>query len=299
LSDTPPPAPDTGIPPPPPPAAAPWYNGVTDAEFIGTVQNRGLDKKDALTAAQDFYKAHREATQMISRITGTPDKDRIIITPKPDATQTEKDAYYQKLGRPAKAEEYDFTGLKFPDGDDLDNEFVSTLKNAAFKANVSKEGAAAIAKDLIDWMGKGAEADKLHEANEKQAADQALRKLWGGNFQAFEFMANNAYAKLAQASGMTPEAAKKGLDAIGNAAGKVEALQMLVALAKMTGEDQYISSGQGMNTGIMTSEQAAAKMAELRSERGPDSFGAKLMRGDRAAKEQFEALTAMMVGQAA
>ena len=150
LSDTPPPAPDTGTPPPPPPPAnTPWYNGVTDAEFIGTVQNRGLDKKDALTAAQDFYKAHREATQMISRIAGTPDKDRIIITPKPDATQTEKDAYYQSLGRPAKAEEYDFAGLKFPDGDHLDNEFVSTLKNAAFKANVSKEGAAAIAKDLI------------------------------------------------------------------------------------------------------------------------------------------------------
>ena len=64
----------------------------------------------------------------------TANKDRILIQPKPDATEAEKAAFYQRLGRPAKAEDYDFKEIKFPDGSELDDGFTAMLRGAAFKA---------------------------------------------------------------------------------------------------------------------------------------------------------------------
>lgn len=267
---------------------APWYSTVNDPEFVGTLQTRGLDKKDAVQSAHELYKAHREATQMISRLTGTPDKDRIIITPKPDAPQSEKDAFYQRLGRPAKSEEYDFKEIKFPDGSELDDGFVSMLRGAAFKANASKEQATAIARDLVQFLAKADEMDAAEQATKYNTEKMELERNWGANKEANLFIARQGAAKL----GITPEA----VAAMEKAAGYKAVMEGFLKAGLAFGEDRYIAGRVGNQQGVMTAEQARARLTELRQDR---EWGAKLMKGDRATTEEFNALTAMMVGQAA
>lgn len=276
-----------------------WYEPfkTTNPEFVGDVQTRGLADKTPADAALNFYKAHLEHKQMISRLTGTPDKDRIIVQPKPDAPEAERTAYYEKLGRPAKAEDYDFTGIKFPDGTDLDDDFVSTLKNASFKANVSKDAAAAIARELTAYVHKIDEGEAAKTALEIQQASEKLNQSWGANRQAFQFIADQGLAKLAESAKLTPEQTKTALVTLANSVGRFEAAQMLLAVGKAFGEDKYVSGPTGGNMGLMTREQAKAALDQLKMERGPDSFGAKLRRNDAEAINKFNALTAMMVGQ--
>lgn len=266
-------------------ASAPWYDGQkAEAEYVGTLQTRGLDKKSAPEAAHELYKAHREAQQMISRITGTPDKDRILITPKADAPEAEKAAFYEKLGRPAKAEEYDFADVKHADGTPLDADTVSKLRASAFKANLSKEQAASIAKDQIEQTNKTDEAKSIEAQAKLSAEIRALEASWGPNHDAFLFIAKQAMQKF----GFTPEMLQTMQKTLG--AGKV--MDGFLKLGQATGEGRYIANQAPGGTGMMTAEQAKAKLSELRQDR---EWGAKLMKGDVTVTEQFNALTQMMV----
>lgn len=236
---------------------APWYNGETDQEFIGKIQNMGLDKKTPVEAAKEFYKSHREAQQMISRLTGTPDKDRIIITPKPDASQADKDAFYQRLGRPAKPEEYDFTSLKWADGEDIGDQLSAMLRASAFKANATKEQAATMAKDFIDFMDKSDQADTAQAAAKQTAEKAELDKNWGANKETNLFIARQGMAKL----GFTGEQ----IQAMEQSAGYKAIMEAGLKAGLAFGEDKYIAN-KGANSGVLTVEGAKARMAERRQD---------------------------------
>lgn len=270
------------------PAATPWYAARNDADFTGYLQNRGLDKKSPDEAAFETYKAHSEATQMISRLSGTPDKDRIIIQPKPDATEAERNAFYQKLGRPADPKDYDFAGLKFPDGDEVDDSLIQVFRQGAFKANLSKEAATTFAKDVLEYIGKAADTETA-EATARIASESAeLQRNWGGNFEANKFIAQQGALKL----GIAPEAVQAMEKAVGYKAVMEGFLKAGIAF----GEDRFVANRAPNMQGVMTREQAGARLKELKAETGPDSWGARVMRGDVKAKQEFEALTAMMAG---
>lgn len=288
MSDPITPVADPAVTPPPAPPAPPWYAARNDANFTGYLQTRGWDKKTPEEAAHEAYKSHNEAQQMISRLTGTPDKDRILITPKPDATEAEKNAYYEKLGRPSKADDYDFKSIKFPDGSELDDDFVGVLRNAAFKANASKDQAAQIAKDLVDWMGKADEAESTVMAGKIAAEKSELLKSWGPNAEANKFIAQQGALKL----GWTPEQ----IQALQNGLGYKAVMEAALKAGLAFGEDKFIANRTPGTQGVMTKEQAGARLKELRMDK---AWADKLMKGDRQANDEFNALTAMMVGQAA
>jgi hypothetical protein len=267
--------------------AAPWFDTMkTDAEFVGTLQTRGLDKKTALEAAHDFYKGHREATQMISRLTGTPDKDRIVIRPKPDATPEEITAFHEKLGRPAKADDYDYKDVKFPDGTELDADYAAHLRAAAFKANLTKDQAASIAKDQAAYIQKIDEARTVVDQAKLSEEIRAIEAAWGPNHDAFLFIAKQAMTKF----GFTPDM----LQTLQKTIGASKVMDGFLKLGQQTGEGRFIANQAPGGTGLMTPEQATAKVKELMSEKGPDSFGAKVRRGDVAATEQYNALAEMI-----
>ena len=73
--------------------------------------------------------------------------NEIVRLPK-DPAAPEWDGVYQRLGRPAKAEEYDFSAVKFQDGSALDDAFVGLVRDAAFKNGLSNEKAADLAASI-------------------------------------------------------------------------------------------------------------------------------------------------------
>lgn len=71
--------------------------------------------------------------------------------PRADAPQTEKDAYFESIGRPKTPGEYKFEGM-----DKADPAFLPRLQKAFFKNGLPQDQAAAVYKDvqteLQDWM---------------------------------------------------------------------------------------------------------------------------------------------------
>jgi hypothetical protein len=272
-------------------ATAPWYAARKDDEFSGIVQNRGLDKKTADEAAFEFYKAHRSAEKLLSERFGTDDRSRVLLTPKPDASEAEKNAFYEKLGRPQKPEEYDFKDIKFPDGTELDDNFSGFLRNAAFKANVSKDGAQQIAREMVQYLDKIDQAEAAENSAKLVAEKEALKKSWGPNFEANEFVANQGFKKIVEAGGLTAEQAQTALKALGDNVGAGATAKFLHAAGVAFGEHKYVANSTQGNQGIMSREQATARMAELRKDA---TWTKAFSSGDVKARSEFDALTAMM-----
>ncbi len=252
-----------------------------DTEFVGTLQNRGLDKKTAAESAFELYKAHSEAQKMISRVTGTADKERILIRPKPDSSPEEISAFHEKLGRPTKAEEYDFSALKKPDGQPIEDHYRDFLRATAFKLNLSKDAATQFATDALAYQTKTGEASDAIAAGKLAAEIKAIEADWGPNKESNLFLVKQAMAKF----GFTPE----HLQVLQKINGATPVLKGLLNLALATGEDRFIAN-KGPTAGIMSKEQASARLAELRSDK---DWGKRFFAGDVRCRQEFDALTEM------
>lgn len=224
--------------------AKPWYDGA-DAETIGYLQNRGLDKKDAKEVALASIKAHREAVSKL----GVP-PDQIVRLPK-DANDVEgQKALYARLGKPDSPDKYD---LKAAEDGGASAEFVDFLRKTSDKLNLTADQARELAKDFIvyaDGSTKGEEANET-AALEQERAD--LRKEWGPNFNANLTIARMA----AQKVGIPPEA----VAAIEEAAGYKVVMTALQKIGMAIGEARFVTSETTGN--VMTREGAIARKAEL------------------------------------
>jgi hypothetical protein len=88
-------------------AGKPWHDGV-EADTVGFWQNKGYKVDDPKALATDLTKQYRE----LERHIGAP-PDQILRLPKADAKPEDIKAFWSKLGAPADAKEYDFSGIKF------------------------------------------------------------------------------------------------------------------------------------------------------------------------------------------
>lgn len=240
---------DTGITPPADTAggnegAKPWYDGA-DADTLGYLQNRGLDKKDVKEVALASIKAHREAMTKL----GAP-PDQLVRLPK-DANDVEtRKALFARLGKPDSPDKYD---LKAAEDGGASPEFVEFLRKTSDKLDLTAEQARELAKDFIvyaDGTTKGDEAGQA-AALEQERAD--LRKEWGANFNANLTIARMA----AQKVGIPPEA----VAAIEDAAGYKVVMTALQKIGMAIGEARFVTSETTGN--VMTREGAIARKAEL------------------------------------
>lgn len=273
-----PPAP-APAPAPAAPPAAPWYQGKVDDVTVGMWQSNGWDPKDPATVAIAASKAFADA----NKFNGAP-ADRLLKLPA-EAGDPEWDGVYQRLGKPKDMAEYDFKAVKFADGAELDPAAEAFLRDAAFKANISKEAAAGFAAGLVKFL-EGAEAG---EATERAAALQTqqaeLARSWGVNMEANKFLARQG----ALALGLT-EAEVAGLE---NSAGYAKTMEALRRVGVMNGEAKYISGSGQTQGGVMTREQAMARRAELKSD---PQWNQRFLGGDKTAQREMLALNTLIVG---
>jgi len=264
------------------PAAAPsvaWHTGA-DSETLGYLQNRGWDKIEAKDAAFNAIKAHREAEKYI----GAP-ADKLIRLPEASDAAGIK-AMYQKLGAPENEQGYDFgQSVKFADGSQLDDGFVSAMSKVALANGLNKQQAASVAKAVVEFM-ESADAEGAAE-NQMTLSQQKdnLQKNWGNNFNANMQIARNAAAKLG--------VQQTEVDALEKSIGYDRVMEMFRNLGQRMGEDRFISSGAPGGTGVMTKEQAQAKLSSLMADR---EWTNRFTAGNAEATQQFNDLTRMVAG---
>lgn len=242
--------------------APPWFQGA-DQEVVGHIQSHGWDKIELKDAALSAVKSHRELFKKMG--TGA---ENLLKVPK-DLTDKEGwNAIWTRLGRPAQPKEYDLSGVKFANGDALNEKAVEKLQSTLFNANVLKGDAVAVVKSMVEMMDDGDKAS-LGDTEAKLAVERdALRKNWGNNYDVNLLVAK----RTALAIGATPEAVAAAEQMLGY--NKV--MELFRSIGERIGEDKFLGP-VGERKGPMTVEQAVARKRELMSDK---AFGAKVLAGD-------------------
>lgn len=238
---------------------APWYQGIegVDAELTGHLQSKGWDKLEPAKAAAAAARAHRQAEGLI----GAP-ADQIIRLPK-ENNDPAWNSIWQRLGRPADDKGYDFSGVKDAAGQPISEALAAAVRAAAFKANLTKDGAIEVARAVVALNDKSA-ADAKAETDAAVALErQELDKSWGANKAANMLIATNAFKALLAASGLSQEKYGQAMTALENTVGYAGLHQILLAVGQKIGEDKFIGGRGPSGDGVMTREQAVARKAEL------------------------------------
>src|SRR4029077_19264996 len=105
--------------------------------------------------------------------------DRLIRLPKDASDTAAWQGVHQRLGVPKDAKEYDFGGIKFADGTELEQSFTDSMRGALHKANVSKEVAGDLVKAVIKYFDDADAAEKTTRTSSLEAEKATLLKSWG------------------------------------------------------------------------------------------------------------------------
>lgn len=265
-------------------ANPPWYQGVTgiDADTITHLTAKGWDKLTPTEVAVHAATAHRNAEKLI----GAP-ADQMLRLPT-DPAAPEWQTVYDRLGRPAKPDGYDFAGVKHANGNDLDPAFATSLATAAHKFGVSKDALAGLTKDIV----AGLDARDAAAATAQAEAVAAERKTLETNWKA-DYSGNMALAKAAATKlGVTPEA----VSALEGVIGYSKVMEMFRAIGQATGEDTFILTNKTPdgNPHTMSVDQATARKAELMKD---NDWRQKYLAGGVNENKEMQALNKRILGQ--
>lgn len=254
----------------PPPA---WHTGV-DAEFIGHAQNKGWkldDPKEAFSAAA-------KVARDLEKHFGAP-ADRIVRIPATDAKPEDLRAYYERLGAPKEAKDYDLSSVK-------DTSIAEAMRASMHERGVSKDAAAAIAKSVAGALESKSTSDTTELAATLQAQKDELAKNWGDKFQYNHLQAIEGARRL----GID----KEGVAALEKIIGYDKVMEAMRKIGAHTREDTFVERGAGGPVGdVTTVEGAKARKAELMADQ---AWVTKYNDGDPAAKREMRNLNQMITG---
>ncbi len=257
----------------PPAGDKPWFDGL-DADVVGYVQNRGLDKGDPKAAFLAAVKAHREAEKLI----GVP-AEQVLRLPKDATDSAGWDAVKDRLGRPKDASGYDLAAYK----DKVNEDFLKTAAAAAHRAGMTKADGEGFVKDIVAYEEKVA-ADEAAQAQAAVTVERAnLLKEWGPAAEVNMIVAKNTATKL----GVTAE----DIAALESQIGYARVMKLFVNIGSKTGEDKFVTEGNGNGVRVLSSQQAADRMTILKNDQ---AWVGKFLAGDAAARQEFQNLTALM-----
>jgi hypothetical protein len=274
MTDAPNPAPSPAPAPAPNPApnpspapTTPWFEGKVPAETVGFWQNKGLDPSDPVKVAEGLTKFYRE----VERFVGAP-PDEMIRIPKSNAAESDIRAYWNRIGVPAEAKDYDLSTVKSANGKDIETGLAEVFRAAALQARVPKDQAAPLMTALVKHMDANDAAALAEKTATIKAERDALDKNWGVNKTYNEAIAKRALDDLGRAAGLTPEQTQKGWDALSTVGGigASYAMEMLRTFGQRLGEAPFIPAqpGQGLNNQVMSKSQALAEIESLKADKG-------------------------------
>lgn len=159
-------------------------------------ENEGLELPKWMSSLPDDLKTNKVLAQF--KTIGEAGKtlaelrsdDKVLRIPSEDATDEEKAAYYQKLGRPDKAENYTITKPDLPEEIPYSPELETAYKQKAFELGLSNATAAALHKWFFDETIKGSAMQKEADKQAVEATVNALKDEWKGDV----FKSNTAIA---------------------------------------------------------------------------------------------------------
>lgn len=249
----------------PPAATIPWLQGV-DAEMVGYAQNKGwTDPKQVV-----------EGYRNLEKLRGVP-AERLLTLPDAAADQATKDAFYEKLGRPKTAAEYDF---KIEGNDATTNH----LKELFHKNGINAEQARNLLAGQTEFETKAVAAHQEQVRAKVEGEVTALKNEWG---QAYDqnMGAAREGAKLLELDNGT-------IDALGEHLGHGKLMKLLHSVAARSGEHDFVSDSTRQGYGNkMSPAQATAEYNRLKAD---PAWVARRNAGDAVATAELKRLVGFM-----
>ena len=270
--------------PVPAPAPAPWHGGKIDADTLGWLQNKGYDLNDPAALIMKQTEQYRSAERLISA-----PPDELVRLPKANAAESDLKTFWQKIGVPNEAKDYDLSTIKRANGTDLDQGFSDAMRAALMSSRTPKERAPEMVKAVVRYMDSQDTAAAADVTAKVQAESATLDKNWGANKQVNLVVAKAALDRLGQAAGLTAEQIQVGWDALSKQAGigASYAMEMLRVAGSKMGEAPYITGGL-TGTGQAMSREAAK--SEIDSLKKDTDFGRRLLAGGREERRKWDDL---------
>ena len=106
--------------------------------------------------------------------------DKVVI-PGEDSTDEDRDTFYTRLGRPAKAEDYDLDSLEPPEGVPWDDEFQTSMVASMHKYGLSQAQVRGILSDYNEGVGGQFQQANGDLARAREEGINDLRKEWGNS----------------------------------------------------------------------------------------------------------------------
>lgn len=274
--DEPPPSPPPAPPAPPAPA---WHEGVAP-EVKGFWQNKGLPLDDPKAFGTKLTELYQQAEKFI----GAP-PDQIVRLPKPDAKPEDIRAYYERLGAPKDAKDYDLSPVK-------DAAIADALRATMHERGVPKDAASSIAATVAKSLENIQTQQSTIDAGKLADQKAALEKNWGGKDSA-TYQFNHLQAmEGARRLGIAPEA----VTALESVIGYDKVMEAMRKIGANTREDTFIERGIGGHGDVTTTEGALARKNELMSDK---EWTKRYLAGGAAEKREMDRLNQMIAGVAA
>lgn len=228
----------------------PWFGTTVKPETKGTIEMKGWGSLDSVV----------ESYANLEKLAKAP-ADRIVHLPAPlpaNADEATKKAYeaefgkiYDRLGRPAKPEDYKLTSKD-------NGDFLKTASKWLHDAGLSTAQAQRLAASWEAHNEKlAADATATYEASIKEASE-AQHVKWGAAYEKNLTVARGAMAML----GLDAPA----VDALEKALGWGKTMDLLYSIGTKIGEDKFIG-GESALKGTMSPDEAKARKAALKADK--------------------------------
>lgn len=189
-----------------------WYSGF-DEPTRGYIEAKGFKDPGAVVTSY----------QNLEKLMGHDRAGRTVVLPKDDADVETLNAIYDKLGRPASADDYK---LPVPEGDK--GEFAKTAAAWFHEAGLNSKQAQMLAQKFNEHGGGLAEQHQAQLDQKRDADFSVLEREWGDQFNVRAEVAKRAMRE----AGLTPEDGALLEDTIGVA----KAAKMFEMFGKMMSE---------------------------------------------------------------
>ncbi|MBD3263442.1 hypothetical protein GF374_03630 [Candidatus Woesearchaeota archaeon] len=181
-----------------------------------------------------------------------------VTLPGKDAKPEEWDKFYAKLGRPEKAEDYDFTETQVPEGLTVGDDDVTAFRQIAHELGLSKKQAARLYDFEIQRMGQQIDTAKTAIEQRNAEATENLKKEYGAAYD----------QNIALAQQLVTEYGGDDLKAFLNETGLGNDARMIrfaVKLARERAEDDLL--GKAKHEMALSPQEARQRIAELQRDK--------------------------------
>ena len=264
-------APPGGSPPAAAPAA-PWYGNFKSAELKGYAESKGWPDAEVTV---DGYRN-------LEKLTGVP-ADQLLRLPKEGDVEG-WNKVHDRLGRPAKAEDYKFP---VPAGDS--GAYAKSMSEVMHKLGIPLKAAQALVAESNKLLDAGMQGAQTVRTEKFAAEAKAMNREWGAaaekNMQIVE--------GVVQKFGMSDNE----LVALRDAMGPAGASKFLLAIGSKLGEDNFVTANNANGFGnVMSPDGAQARIKELKAD---TAWSQKYLSGDVAARKELQDLLTMAYPAAA